>query len=387
MLSIVSVYPFETDFATSHTDKVEMVAIFLNDVNESRENQRRILADLKQRFDVRRGVGRTANLLRFQGYHMHVDIAGRSEALGLLSYAMNLGSASSIANTALLKGNPFMDGVCDTELLCTREYVRNISITGHYVGMPLSPHLTENGMERHGHLLRNNLANGTARALLYGEEDNLPYSGMHNMLGRVRPDLGGNARVCTLESTGMPSNPSAERLAAVAMDYQLSQLAIEHYFRQHGLNLEPLYANQDWLDVFGPLTREDFMQMVHESDLHCTDVALKTASGATYALSEFYEKKRRLLKQVLGPLNVIDTRDIDGIYDRIYHFLVSPNGAAETIDDYLNHPTRRGTGNWGKLLRNSFEDVGGTVGSKQPEQVQKVMLQLNDALIQRYMTS
>jgi hypothetical protein len=139
--------------------------------------------------------------------------------------------------------------------------------------------------------------------------------------------------------------------------------------------------------VFGPLTREDFMQMVHESDLHCTDVALKTASGATYALSEFYEKKRRLLKQVLGPLNVIDTRDIDGIYDRIYHFLVSPNGAAETIDDYLNHPTRRGTGNWGKLLRNSFEDVGGTVGSKQPEQVQKVMLQLNDALIHRYMTS
>ena len=51
-----------------------------------------------------------------------------------------------------------MDGTCDPELLCTREYVRAISITGHYVGMPLSPHLQPDGMEKHAHLLKANLA-------------------------------------------------------------------------------------------------------------------------------------------------------------------------------------------------------------------------------------
>ncbi|MBX3066197.1 MAG: hypothetical protein KF726_24675 [Anaerolineae bacterium] len=383
-LAITSTYPFESDFATSQTDKVETVAIFLNDINESRPRQCGYLEDLARRYQVTRGQVRTANLLRFQGYHMHVDLAGRSEALGMLSYAMNLGSASAIAAAALLKGGPFMDGTCDPELLCTREYVRNISITGHYVGLPLSPHLQPEGLERHGHLLRANLANGTARALLYGLEDDLPYSGMHNMLGRVRPDLGGTKGVCTLESTGMPSNPSAERLAAIATDFQYNQLAIEHYFRQHGTDLDALYDDKDMLEIFGPLDRETFMQMLHQSDLLCTDLQITTATGTTYTLVEFYEKKRRMLKRLLSPLNVIDTRDVDGLYDRIYHFLVSPNGAAQTIDDYINHPTRRGTGNWGNILRNAYVEAGGTVGAKNPMIVHSVMMQLNEALQRRY---
>jgi hypothetical protein len=242
-------------------------------------------------------------------------------------------------------------------------------------------------MEQHDFLLRANLANGTARALLYGEEDNMPYSGMHNMLGRVRPDLGSVSRTCTLESTGMPSNPSAERLAAVATDFQYSQLAIEHYFRQHGTDLEPLYADREFLDVFGPLDRAVFQQMVHASDRDCTDLILKTASGATLSLVEFYEKKRRLLKQLLSPLNVIDTRDIDGLYDHIYHFLVAPNGEATTIDDYVNHPTRRGTGNWGRILRNAYVEAGGTVGAKNPDSVQKVVIELHQALVKRFVSA
>ncbi len=380
----LSVYPNESDFATSHSDKVETVAMFLNDINESRPHQCELLDALRRRYRMSRGEVRTANMLRFQGYHMHADIAGRSEALGMLSYIMNLGSASAIANGALLRGGPFMDGACDPELLCTREYVRAISITGHYVGMPISPHLQPSGMDKHAYLLKENLANGVARALLYGEEDGLPFSGMHNMLGRVRPDMGSATRTCTLESTGMPSNPSAERLAAVAIDFQISQLVIEHYFRQHGTDLEPLYADPDFLDVFGPLDRDVYLEMIADADRYCTDMQVQTATCATLSLVDFYEKKRRLLKRILAPLNVIDTRDVDGLYDHIYHYLVAPNGAATTIEDFINHPTRRGTGNWGLILRNAYVEAGGTIGAKNPPAVHKVVAKLHHALVKRY---
>jgi hypothetical protein len=276
LLQALSVYPTESDFATSHSNKVETIAIFLNEVNESRARQCEIAEALRRRYHIHRATARPANLLRFQGYHMHVDIAGRSEALGMLSYMLNLGSASAAANAALLKGGPFMDGTCDPELLCVRENVRAISITGHYVGVPLSPHLVGDGMDKHAHLLRANLANGTARALLYGMEDDLPFSGMHNMLGRVRPDLDTAKRVCTLESTGMPSNPCAERLAAVAADFQFSQLAIEYYFRQHGTDLGPLHDDPEMLNVFGALDYGTFHRMIAASDLAGTDMVLET---------------------------------------------------------------------------------------------------------------
>lgn len=384
LLAVTSVYPSESDFATSHSDKVETVAMFLNDVNESRVGQCELLDNVRRRYHMSRGRVRTANVLRFQGYHMHVDIAGRSEALGMVSYMMNLGSASAIANGALLRGGPFMDGTCDPELLCTRETVRAISITGHYVGVPLSPHLLSDGMEKHGSLLRDNLANGTARALLYGVEDGLPYSGMHNMLGRVRPDLGTESRVCTLESTGMSSNACAERLAAVAIDFQMSQLVIEHYFRKHGTDLEPMVADREFLEIFGPLDRATFHEMLHEADRLCTDMQLRTATGTTMSLVDFYEKKRRLLKRILAGVNVIDTRDIDSLYDRIYHFVAAPNGPAATIDDFINHPTRRGIGNWGLILRNAYIEAGGTVGAKNPEAVHAVIGELHQALLKRY---
>jgi hypothetical protein len=383
-LMLLGTYPHETDFATSRSDKVETVAMFLNDVNESRPEQCDYMNTFRRRFQTTRGEARTANLLRFQGYHMHVDIAGRSEALGMLSYMLNLGSASAVANAAMLKGGPFMDGTCDPELLCVREYVRALSITGHYVGVPLSPHYNDEDMQKNAHLLRANLANGAARALLYGEEHGLPFSGMHNMLGRVRPDLGSSSRVCTLESTGNCSNPSAERLAVIATDFEISQIVVEHYFRQHGTDLDALYADKDMLDVFGPLDRQTFHDMITETDKHTSDAVIRTASGAEMTLVDFYEKKRRLLKRTLSPLNVIDTRDVDGLYDRLYHMLVAPNGAATTVDDFINHPTRRGTGNWGKILQNAYVEAGGTIGAKHPDAVHRVMGDLHNALLRRY---
>src|SRR5579859_1434413 len=47
-IGILSVYPTETDFVTSHSHKVETVAMFLNDINESREGQCRLLDALRQ---------------------------------------------------------------------------------------------------------------------------------------------------------------------------------------------------------------------------------------------------------------------------------------------------------------------------------------------------
>jgi hypothetical protein len=75
---------------------------------------------------------------------------------------------------------------------------------------------------------------------------------------------------------------------------------------------------------------------------------------------------------------------VDSLYDRIYHFLVAPNGAANTIDDFINHPTRRATGNWGRLLRDAYLDAGGTLGAKNPEAVLAVVRQIHQALLRRY---
>jgi hypothetical protein len=130
-----------------------------------------------------------------------------------------------------------------------------------------------------------------------------------------------------------------------------------------------------------------FLQMSDDADRLCTDMQLKTASGAVLSLLDFYERKRRLLKRLLGPVNVIDTRDIDGLYDRIYHFLAAPNGASMTIDDFINHPTRRGTGNWGRILRDAYVGAGGTVGAKGPaaaQAVHRVVEQLHASLLRRY---
>jgi hypothetical protein len=172
----------------------------------------------------------------------------------------------------------------------------------------------------------------------------------------------------------------------VAADFQFSQLAAESYFRQHGTNLEPLYLDPDWLDVFGPLDREAYHQQIDASDRAGTEIVIETARGAHMSLVDFYEKKRRLLKRALAPLNAIDTRDIDSLYDRIYHFLVAPNGGAQTIDDFINHPTRRGTGNWGQILRDAFVAVGGTPGTKNQAAVMSVVNDIHAALLRRYET-
>ncbi len=64
--------------------------------------------------------------------------------------------------------------------------------------------------------------------------------------------------------------------------------------------------------------------------------------------------------------------------------LLAPNGASTTIDDFINHPTRRGTGNWGRILRETFVEAGGTLGEKNATAVHQVVEQLHAALMRRY---
>lgn len=129
-------------------------------------------------------------VFRLQGCHIHLDLAGRSEALGIFAFYTMLRSATAIANSATLKGSPFVNGVCDPELLCTREYLRRTTVTGETIAMPLSPHLIEGDLERYAGLLKSEKANAMARALLYSNSHGIPTSAMHSLIGRLRPIWG-----------------------------------------------------------------------------------------------------------------------------------------------------------------------------------------------------
>src|SRR5690606_17807891 len=88
-------------------------------------------AEAKRRYRISEDAN-VVQVFRIQGCHIHLDLAGRSEALGLLGFYTMLRSATAIANSAFLKGAPFVNGVCDEELLCTREYLRGTTVTGRY---------------------------------------------------------------------------------------------------------------------------------------------------------------------------------------------------------------------------------------------------------------
>src|SRR5260221_3138664 len=51
-LAVLPVYPSESAFVTSHSEKVETIAMFLNEVNESRPHQCEILEDVRQRYQI-----------------------------------------------------------------------------------------------------------------------------------------------------------------------------------------------------------------------------------------------------------------------------------------------------------------------------------------------
>ncbi|MDQ7035122.1 MAG: hypothetical protein Q9P01_09875, partial [Anaerolineae bacterium] len=294
-------------------------------------------------------------------------------------------AATAIANAAFLKGGPFVNGTCDPELLCTREYIRSTTVTGRYLELPLTPHLSDDGLERYGNLLKVERANAAIRGLLCESGLGEDISVMHNPIGRVRPDLGTNKRICTIESTGMPINISASRQAAVLADFEFTHVLVENYYRKYGTDLEPMRQDDDLWDLIGPLTTAKYQELQDCSDREGSDIRIETASGKKMTLAEFYEMKRLHMHRTLIDFPAISPRDIDDVYMSISRMLVPPSGrVAQTPEEYIADPTRRSTGNWGQILRDAFLDEGGTLGEHNPEAVLRVTNRVHEALVKRY---
>jgi hypothetical protein len=297
-----------------------------------------------------------------------------------------LKSATAIANSAVMKGCPFVNGTGDPDLLCAREYLRSVTVTGRYLDLPLSPHFTPNGLENYSALLMQERANATGRAMMYDEYDSEKISLMHNPIGRIRPDLGTPKRVCTVESTGMPTNISASRMAAVLVDFEFSHVIIESYFRKYGCDLEPMMNDKMMWDMLGSLPLDTFREMQDRSDREGSDMLLTLHSGREVRLSEFYEMKRRFMHRALEEIDEVTPRDIDEVYNSLTRMLEPPSGhQAQTISQYISNPKLRSTGNWGRILRDAYVEAGGVLGEHCPDAVLNVVNQVHDAMSDRYL--
>ena len=379
--AIMSTYPTFSDFKMTDHPKVTTAVDLMLEVNDLFPQSALQLAETQARYHIDPATCHYVNMFRIQGCHIHIDLAGRSEALGLLTFHTMLKSATAIANAAVLKGGPFVNGTCDPELLDAREYVRRTTVTGRYLDLPTSPHLQPDGLAHYAELLRLERANAVGRALLYEDGLGQMISVMHNPIGRVRSDLTTAKRVCTVESTGMPTNVSASRMAAVLTDFEFSHAVIELYFRKYGCDLEPMYNDPTLLAILGPLDQQSFQQQHELSDREGTDVVLTTAAGTQMTLAEFYEMKRRYMHKALNDINEITPRDIDEVYTSLCRMMDPPSGhQAQTIEQYILDPKLRSTGNWGRILRNSFIEAGGTPGAHEPEIVQQVVNDVHHAL-------
>ena len=384
--AIMSTYPTESDFRMTDHPKVATAVDLMLEVNGLFPEYRERLAERQARYHIDPATCHTVNMFRIQGCHIHLDLAGRSEALGLLTFHTMLKSATAIANAAVLKGGPFVNGTCDPELLCAREYVRGSTATGRFLDLPLSPHLMPEGLGKYATLLDVERANAVGRGLLCDDSLGVPISVMHNPVGRVRPDLGSSKRVCTVESTGMPSHISASRMAAVLTDFEYSHALMELYFRKHGLDLGPMHDDPALWAILGPLDEAAFTAQHAESDRLGTAFTLTTASGKQMTLAEFYEMKRRTMHRALADLEGITPRDIDDVYTSLCRMLEPPSGQhAETIEQFIINPKLRSTGNWGQIMRDAYVEAGGVVGEHCPEAVQQVVNAVHDAMRERYL--
>jgi|FLYN01.1.fsa_nt_gi hypothetical protein len=383
--NILSVYAPYSDFKTTEHPKVQAALDLMREVNNHFPSYTRKLEEAKARYRMDPAC-HVVNVFRIQGCHIHMELAGRSEALGLMSFYTLLRSATALANAAVLKGGPFVNGTCDAERLCAREYLRQTTVTGRYIDLPTSPHFTENGLERYADLLRSEKANAVARAMLRDDGLGEGVSAMHNPIGRVRPDLPGSRRACTLESMGVSANISASRTAAVLTDFELSHAVIENYFRKYGCDLEPMYNDKTLWALMGPLDRETFVQQQDQSDRECTDVVLTTAAGTRMTLAEFYEMKRLYMHKALVDIVEITPRDIDDVYMSLSRMLAPPSGlTAQTIEQFVFDPKLKSTGNWGQILRNAYLEEGGVPGAHDPDAVLRVSNRLHNALCERYL--
>lgn len=383
--AMMSAYPVESDFQLTDNPKVHTAKDLMVEVNHLFPEYDQRLKDVIDRY----GMDESTNIVeafRLQGCHIHLDLAGRSEALGLLTFYTMLRSASALANSAVLKGGPFVNGTCDAELLCTREYLRSATVTGRYFEMPLSPHLQEGGLERFGELMVHERVNAVARAMLYEDKLGVPISSMHNPIGRVRPDLAMSKRICTVESTGMPVNISASRQAAVLTDFEFSHALVESYFRRYGCDLEPMYEDKALWSLIGPLETADYVRQQDISDRVGSEMVVKTATGEEVTLAEFYEKKRVYMHRNLSDVAHIIPRDIDDVYYSLQRMLEPPSGkVAQTVEQYITDYQLRSTGNWGKILLNTFAEEGGAPGTHNPEAVLRVVQRIHNAMRERYL--
>jgi hypothetical protein len=384
--AMLSCYPTESDFKMTAADKVDTAVDLMLSVNRLFPQYEQRLKDAQARYHVTDPKSHHVNMFRNQGCHIHIDLAGRSEALGLLTYFTILKSASAVANGAVLKGGPFVNGTCDPELLCARGYLRSTTVTGHHLDLPTSPHFSQDGLFHYAELLRLERVNAAGRAMLYDDSLGEMVSVMHNPIGRIRPDLKTLKRVCTVESTGMSVNISPSRMAAVLTDLEFSHTVIEAYFRKHGCDLGPMHDDEMMWNVLGPLEDDLFTALNDQSDRECTDVVLKTASGTEMRLAEFYDMKRRFMHRALAEISEVTPRDIDEVYTSLARMLEPPSGKqAQTIAQYINDPKLRSTGNWGRILRNAFIEAGGVPGQHSPEIVLEVVHQINDAVAERWL--
>jgi len=383
--AIMSSYPTESDFKLTDNPKVRTAVDLMVEINGYFPEYVERLNEAKSRYQIAPDANVT-EVFRIQACHVHLDLAGRSEALGLFAFYTMLRSATAVAGCSVLKGGPFVNGTCDEELLCTREYLRRTTVTGRYLEMPISPHLQPDGLARYSDLMRSERVNAMARALLYEDGLGSPISAMHNAIGRVRPDLGSSKRICTLEATGMPVNISASRQAAVLTDFEFTHALIESYFRKHGANLEPMYDDQVLWGIIGPLDATEFRRQHDLSDLHCSDAPIKTAAGVEMTLSEFYEMKRVYMHKHLADIAHIAPREIDDVYSSLQRMLNPPGGRqAETVEQYIHDYKLRSTGNWGQILKNAFIEEGGVPGTHNPQAVLRVVNRVHDAIRERYL--
>jgi hypothetical protein len=382
--AIMASYPILSDFHLTDDPKVHSAVDVMTSIN----NRFPDYLERKKQAIARYNIDPESNIVqvfRNQGCHIHLDIAGRSEALALFTFYTMLRSATALANSALLKGSPFVNGTCDAELLCTREFLRQTTVTGRYLDMPITPHLQPDGLKRFGNLIYSERANAVARALLCDGSLGEDISVMHNPIGRIRPDLSPSKRICTMESTGMPVNISASRQAAALTDFEFTHVLLENYYRRHGTNLEPMIEDKTLWAIVGPLSLENFSAQQDQSDLHCTDVVIETAAGTKVTLMEFYEMKRKYMHRHLVGIAAVSPRDIDDVYSSLNRMLEPPSGiVAQTPEQYIADSTCRSTGNWGKILRDAFVEEGGTVGTHNPDAVLRVVNRVHDALVKRY---
>lgn len=138
LTAIISAYPIQSDFKLTDDPKVNTARDLMIMVNGQHPTYQDKLGAAIRRYHLAPNTS-VIEAFRIQGCHIHLDVAGRSEALGLLQFYCLLRSATAVANSAMLKGGPFVNGTCDPELLCVREHLRGTTVTGRPLMVPLTP--------------------------------------------------------------------------------------------------------------------------------------------------------------------------------------------------------------------------------------------------------